>query len=480
MLDEPREYLRAAQAAEVRGDRAQAADLLFKAAHLYRANGKDARALALLRHAQKMDPSRKDLADEIRRLEWLPDQPMRRALAPHETLEEEMRNALAPLEDADSGEVRIPEHELTLDGGPLPGDGGRPLVDRGPTLADPAAAAWCSFCCKPARDVGALVAGPAGAFVCAGCVTESARLLGRAESALAGASPLHAVEAGTVAKVLKFAREPEGPPPGTALEVLTQKLEQDAAAQLNEPTPVPAPTAAAPAPLDLPNQTAARRELDQALNWGRRRILVLGPIGAGKSTVIKAAADAKRGFLFGPSSAPRSVPEDWLIALDDAQPTTPEGWQRAKSLWERHGGVAVMALRGRAPAASAEVLTEDARLALPGTSAIVDATDGALPVEIAEKVDAVIVLAALDDAGLGVLATSLLASRGFADSFAAEAVPHLTLAARSSGRGAHELLALVSRIPPGAWKLELGPSPDVAKKAPTSKRRGKRKGDLPP
>ena len=31
----------------------------------------------------------------------------------------------------------------------LPGEPGRKLVDRVPVLADPAVAAWCSFCCRP-------------------------------------------------------------------------------------------------------------------------------------------------------------------------------------------------------------------------------------------------------------------------------------------------------------------------------------------
>jgi len=49
-----------------------------------------------------------------------------------------------------------------------------------PVLADPAQAAWCSFCCRPGQEVGSLVAGPAGAYICRGCVERAQALLGDA------------------------------------------------------------------------------------------------------------------------------------------------------------------------------------------------------------------------------------------------------------------------------------------------------------
>jgi hypothetical protein len=53
----------------------------------------------------------------------------------------------------------------------------KPLPDRGPTLTAPPDA-WCSFCCRPSDEVAPLVAGPAGAFVCADCAGRSVLLLG--------------------------------------------------------------------------------------------------------------------------------------------------------------------------------------------------------------------------------------------------------------------------------------------------------------
>jgi len=119
MASDVREYLRAAQAAEIRGDTVRAIELLRSAAAAYQQAGNQPRAEQMLRHAQRLEA-----------------RPLK---APH---------AVDP--------------ELT---------------QRGPTLADPAQAAWCSFCCRPRDEVGRLVAGPAGAFICTACACQSSSLL---------------------------------------------------------------------------------------------------------------------------------------------------------------------------------------------------------------------------------------------------------------------------------------------------------------
>ena len=126
MADEVREYIRAAQQAELSGDKPRAVELLRKAATLVRSGGNQQRAIQLLRQAQRLDGSHRELADEIRRLEWLPDRPLLRAV---EDEEREMEEALGPLRDLEGADRR--------------------MVDRGPTRADPGLAAWCSFCCRP-------------------------------------------------------------------------------------------------------------------------------------------------------------------------------------------------------------------------------------------------------------------------------------------------------------------------------------------
>src|SRR5205823_2789520 len=130
MPDEVREYIRAAQQAELRGDKPQAVELLKKAAAMVRSGGNFQRALHLLRHAQRLNGDQPELADEIRRLEWLPDKPFLRAVDGDDDREEEA--ALAPLRELEGRD--------------------RKMFDRGPTRADPELAAWCSFCCKPRTE----------------------------------------------------------------------------------------------------------------------------------------------------------------------------------------------------------------------------------------------------------------------------------------------------------------------------------------
>jgi hypothetical protein len=159
MGDDAREYIRAAQAAEISGDKARAVENLRKAATLSRGQGNTARALQLLRHARRLDGESTELADELSRLEWIPDRPLDRAAGA-----EEADRALAPLD-----EMEKPKH----------------LIERGPTRADPALQAWCSFCCRPRTEVGDLVAGPAGAFICAACIGEAGRLLAERSNPIA-------------------------------------------------------------------------------------------------------------------------------------------------------------------------------------------------------------------------------------------------------------------------------------------------------
>lgn len=137
MASDVREYLRAAQAAEIQGDNARAAELLRTAATAYQQAGNSPRAEQMLRHAQRLDAR--------------PSSPGGRPDSP-------------------------PQASRAVD---------PRFAERGPTLADPALAAWCSFCCRPGREVGALVAGAAGAYICAGCLAHARRLIPQASSSAA-------------------------------------------------------------------------------------------------------------------------------------------------------------------------------------------------------------------------------------------------------------------------------------------------------
>ncbi|MFN0061644.1 MAG: ClpX C4-type zinc finger protein [Myxococcaceae bacterium] len=136
-----RDLLRTAQEAEIHGDVTRAASLLREAADQCANAGRTHRAEQLERHAERLVPKPAGVKAE--------------ATSSGATL--------APL----AGEVQqlSPVRRPGLD------------FERGPALADPTSAAWCSFCCRPDKEVGQLVASPTGAFVCAACVAEAQRLL---------------------------------------------------------------------------------------------------------------------------------------------------------------------------------------------------------------------------------------------------------------------------------------------------------------
>ncbi len=129
-MNDVRQVLADAQAAEARGEKTEAIALLRRAAELYRDAQNHNRALKMLRH--------------IRRLEGIEE-----------------------LEVLEGGSDPEP-----------PGRRRRAIEERGPSLADPSLEAWCSFCCRPKAEAGALVGGPTGSFICASCVGTSQGFLG--------------------------------------------------------------------------------------------------------------------------------------------------------------------------------------------------------------------------------------------------------------------------------------------------------------
>ncbi len=196
----------AAQQAETRGDRPEATRLLRSAADWYQHRNLSTRAQQMLRQARRVAGEAVELAADER-------------LGFGDELEE----------DGPVPKYELPEGLVDR----LLDEPSRPLVEqRGPAAADPALDAWCSFCCRPKSEVGALVAGPAGAFICAGCVGRSAQLV--------GAAPTGRCEAGAAADAL------------------------------------------------LPTQ---RRALERVRRRKPRFVLVIGVEGSGKSTLLKHLRD---------------------------------------------------------------------------------------------------------------------------------------------------------------------------------------------
>ncbi len=140
-MSEIRRLLSDAQDAERRGKKEEASRFLRIAAAWYRDRQMLKRAGQMLRQA--------------RRVEGVVE-------------EDESGEAVFGFEQEDEATPEVAE----------PSEGRMLVEQRAPQLADPALDAWCSFCCKPKAEVGPLVAGPAGAYLCASCLGLSATLLG--------------------------------------------------------------------------------------------------------------------------------------------------------------------------------------------------------------------------------------------------------------------------------------------------------------
>ena len=148
--------------------------------------------------------------------------------------------------------------------------------------------------------------------------------------------------------------------------------------------------------------------------------LIIGVEGAGKTEVLRALA--------------RSV-----SVLDAGEEPVGDGVKAT-----------VIAVRGALPAPSLVLQGEHGSEPIYDTDALLQVTGGKLPGALLSKVDAVFELTAPDAAALTALAIGLLGRRGIT-------LPDTTLAqvvslALKSGRSAHELVALVARIPAGRYQ----------------------------
>jgi hypothetical protein len=387
MASEIRSFLSAAQQAEASGDVPGAVRHLQRAADFYRARRMERRASQMERHIDRLegrpvsdpldqihDRAADDFDDDDGVLAYhLDDTPFG------------AEPARAPAQDDGLGfgdelldRHERPERELSP-------------FDRGPQAADPALEAWCSFCCRPRGEVGALIAGPAGAYICAGCVSASARLLEVAVTVPALAPPRSAMT-----------------------------------------------TARVPA-VELPGQASARAV------WDRRKpkvALVVGPEGTGKTTFLES--------LGRPAARPFSRSEDDTVLVDLSAPLSADE-ERALQHWlDAHPHHrAVLAARGDAPTPVLVLQGEHGDEPVYDTDSLHRAVGAHLSPTILSKVDAVLPLPRPDRDALRHLAQSLLAARGV--ELPAQALEALASLAEKSGRGARELAALVARIPTGRY-----------------------------
>jgi hypothetical protein len=260
--------------------------------------------------------------------------------------------------------------------------------------------------------VGRLVTGPTGSFICQGCVFEArAKLTGP--------------EKGTRSHE-EFAR------------AQTRETRDATAGLGHRVDPADVPEVAL-----LPSQREALEQIERGLKAGAERILLLGPVGAGKTRLLISLA--KRGLgaeLSAGGSHPRMLMDEDLLSGVD-------GDRRAAELSARPFVLAAVG----ALLYPRFHLTGPERFVLPSTAELAEATSGRLPLSLLEAVDWVVPLRSPSDLELRTLAARMLSERSSHREISDRLLSALVVAAVDSGRGLHELMALVRRVPPGTWEL---------------------------
>jgi hypothetical protein len=294
------------------------------------------------------------------------------------------------------------------------------LIERGPTRADAALDAWCSFCCRPRSEVGDLVAGPTGSFICAGCLSESVSLLA------------------DVTPVPRPARQRPVEPPGAFMELV--------------------------------GQAEAQTLLERALQTGARCLLAIGPEGCGKSIWFQQLQRQERGELAS-LSALEQAPTSQPLLFEDVDRMDAEAHASLAAFLSRHPRhTVVLSARGLCPDARGPVLrNESGALPVPTTAALAQAVRGTVPVSLLEHVQVLLPLHAPTQAEFMEIARRRLALREPTVSLSEEVLGAFAAEAVRSPRAGHELHALLNRVPEGTWGL------DTAAK-PAAPRKGRRKG----
>nr|WP_256434495.1 ClpX C4-type zinc finger protein [Myxococcus sp. CA056] len=294
------------------------------------------------------------------------------------------------------------------------------IIERGPARADAALDAWCSFCCRPRAEVGDLVAGPAGAFICKACLTESASLLGDVSPVPLPARPRSPVRAS--------------------------------------------------AAMDFVGQPDVRSSMERALQSGARCILLVGAEGWGKSVLLQMLQRQGRGTLTPVASLAEDLSASPLFVEDVDRLSTEHQTALSVFLARESRPSVVLSARGLAPEPGKLILRGgEERLLVPTTEALSRAVRGVIPVSILEHVQVLLSLHPPTREDYVEMARVRLALREPATSLSDSVLSAFAAEAERSPRAGHELQALLQRVPPGTWELE-----NVTK--PTPLRKGRRKG----
>ncbi|MBX7114572.1 MAG: ClpX C4-type zinc finger protein [Myxococcaceae bacterium] len=269
---------------------------------------------------------------------------------------------------------------------------GRFIHERGPTPPDQSLDAWCSFCCRPHKESGPLVGGPTGSFICKECVDTAHRLIPQAERS----APL------SLAPALRAAQ--------VSLVTLAEQ-----------------------------NDVRARIETRAA-----KAAMLLGPEGCGKSALLHA---------WGPVWPLGSVaPLGDHAGIDLARAATAEE-EAAVLRWLEASPARrlIIATRGALPDPVLTLKNSGGEQRIYGSDSVWLAIGRKLSAGFVAKVEAFFAIAPLGQASLSALGTRWLQERADV-SVDAQALLKMVELANASGRGAHELRALISRVPQGIWQ----------------------------
>ncbi|MBZ4331764.1 ClpX C4-type zinc finger protein [Corallococcus sp. AS-1-12] len=296
------------------------------------------------------------------------------------------------------------------------------IIERGPTRADPALDAWCSFCCRPRGEVGDLVAGPAGAFICKGCLGESQGLLG----------------------------------------------------DVVAPSPVRKPVAEEPraGAVEMVGHDEVKTLLERTLQAGARCLLLVGPEGCGKSLFFQTLQRRGLGVLAS-VDALESTPGTEPLLVEDVDRLEPRAQAVLTAfLGNRPARAVVMSARGAVSSLGLWVRGEGGSLPVPTTAGMIEAVQGAVPVSLLERVQVLLPVRRPTVPELVEVARRTLALRQPAVTLSEEVLGAFAAEAVRSPRAGHELQALLSRVYAGSWSLEAAQTPA----APSHNPRGGRKG----
>ncbi|NRD60567.1 hypothetical protein HRD49_02285 [Corallococcus exiguus] len=296
------------------------------------------------------------------------------------------------------------------------------IIERGPTRADPALDAWCSFCCRPRGEVGDLVAGPAGAFICKGCLGESQGLLG----------------------------------------------------DVVAPSPVRKPVVKAPraGAVEMVGHDEVKTLLERTVQAGARCLLLVGPEGCGKSLFFQTLQRRGQGVLAS-VDALESTPGTEPLLVEDVDRLEPRAQAALTAfLANRPARAVVMSARGAVSSLGLWVRGEGGSLPVPTTAGMIEAVQGTVPVSLLERVQVLLPVRRPTVPELVEVARRTLALRQPAVTLTDEVLGAFAAEAVRSPRAGHELQALLSRVYAGSWSLEAAQTPA----APSHNPRGGRKG----